>query len=908
MRKFLTAMAALAAAGAAEAAVPAAGTTNLPPREVVSKVNGRLDANQTAEFQREIDELSAAGGGTLRVPAGEYVVSSLRVKSGVTLHLDRNAFLYGATNECEYVRYVNKGDTAYSVVYAEAATNVAVEGEGVIDGRGRFHRRHRDHKLHPGWDDLYFQDCKGVRVEGVSLRNASSWCCFFRGCDGVVARRVKIFNHCSWSNDGIDIESSNVLVEDCDIDSEDDSLVMKAREPWRVVENVMVRNCRLSCNAEHIKIGTESLGAFRNIVVEDCDVACRTPKCATGGYLRIPGVVSLQTALSAISLFVVDGGSMENVTVRRIDVGEGIITPICIRQGGRTERQLLGRGFMRDILIEDVKMSAPSASFVACSITGLPELRPQNITLRNVELVFKGGGRAVDAAQKIVEEHPTRYPAPYYVFGTVFPAYAFYLRHADDIRFEGVKFSVEDPDEARPPIVADDAKYTFSAPAAPAARSRKSVNYDEGKVPQYELEDPLAFANGERLAGPDQWPARRAEILDIFAREMYGRQPPDPEAVECELVEEGPTLSGLGIRRQYRMWFRRDRSGPFLDWLVLLPNAIRGGRPSVGPDGRVVDETRGRAPVVLMLNYRGNHEFLSDPQVPVPDGAWIRSSTGSGASWSRAAAEKQRGALRDTGSSSQFPAEMILARGYAFMTACYGQVSPDVEVWKGDAEALAYTGVFSLWPPRDPARDDNPTALGAWAWALSRGLDLAGRIPEVDAKRAVATGCSRLGKAALLAAARDERFAVCVANQTGGGGVPLNKRVYGENVATEMESFPHWYCRAFAKYATNERAMKFDQHLLLAAVAPRALLVEGYNSQWFDPKGEYLACRAASPVWEFLGRKGMPGDGRPEPFDTSAVGPDLGYVWRGGRHGIHGVDWLWMLDFADRALLNRAKR
>jgi hypothetical protein len=238
---------------------------------------------------------------------------------------------------------------------------------------------------------------------------------------------------------------------------------MKAREPWRVVENVVVRNCRLSCNAEHIKIGTESLGTFRNILVEDCDVACRTPKCATGSYLRFPGVLTLQAALSAISLFVVDGGSMENVTVRRIAVGEGIITPICIRQGGRKERQLPGKGFMRDILIEDVKMSAPSVSAVACSITGLPDKRPQNITFRNVELMFKGGGRAADAAQKITEEYPARYPAPYYVFKSTFPAYAFYLRHADNIRFENVTFRVVDPEEARPPVVADDATYETSS-------------------------------------------------------------------------------------------------------------------------------------------------------------------------------------------------------------------------------------------------------------------------------------------------------------------------------------------------------------------------------------------------------------------------------------------------------------
>ena len=201
-----------------------------------------------------------------------------------------------------------------------------------------------------------------------------------------------------------------------------------------------------------------------------------------------------------------------------------------------------------------------------------------------------------------------------------------------------------------------------------------------------------------------------------------------------------------------------------------------------------------------------------------------------------------------------FPLETILARGYAVMSACYGQVSPDVEerdVKQGTPRETAYTGVFTLWPKRDESRDDNTTALGAWAWALSRGLDLAERIPEIDATKSVATGCSRLAKTALLAAARDERFAVCVPNQTGGGGVPLAKRDYGENVSTEMAMFHHWYCKAYNKYVDNEQAMKFDQHLLVAAVAPRRILVQGFNSGWFDTKGEFLSCRAASPAWEF---------------------------------------------------------
>ena len=431
-----------------------------------------------------------------------------------------------------------------------------------------------------------------------------------------------------------------------------------------------------------------------------------------------------------------------------------------------------------------------------------------------------------------------------------------------------------------------------------AVANAREPNYDEAKVAPYTLEDPLTFADGRKLKDASEWPARRKEILEIFAREMYGLEPPAPETVVAELREEGPTLAGLAIRRQYRTWFRPDKSGPFIDWLLVLPNNIEGEKTK-SVDGRVVCENRKKVPVVLMLNYPGNHAVLDDAEVTLTEGGWFRAV---GDSNDHGPKESNRGVLRRSQLRTTVPAEFIVARGYAFLTACYAQVSPDVEVRKGDPEELAYTHIFELWPKRDESRTDNTTALGAWAWALSRGLDLAETIQEIDAKRCVATGSSRLGKAALLASARDERFAVCVPNQTGGGGVPLAKRNFGENVSTEMESFPHWYCKAYAKYIDNEQEMKFDQHLLVAAIAPRSLLVEGFNSGWFDAKGEWLSCRAASLVWEFLGKEGLPKVGFPENYDKSCIGESLGYVRRGGQHGLSGYDWLWMLDFADKAL------
>ena len=412
------------------------------------------------------------------------------------------------------------------------------------------------------------------------------------------------------------------------------------------------------------------------------------------------------------------------------------------------------------------------------------------------------------------------------------------------------------------------------------------ANYDTSKIPPYTLEDPLTFADGRKVKNAADWAVRRREILDIFAKEMYGEEPPEPEALITELQDEKKTVDGHAIRRQYKMWFKADKSGPSLNWIVWIPTFA--AKPT---------------PVILGLNYRGNHELVSDADIPVQQG-WTRAREKYGVTNNRSS-EKSRGLRQDPNGASIFPLGMILARGYAVMSACYCEVSPDPEHTEKETKfqqnPFAYTGVFKLWGKRDESRTDNITALGAWAWALSRGLDLVERIPEIDAKKSVVTGCSRLGKAALIAAARDERFAVCVPNQTGGGGVPLAKRDYGENISTENRMFTHWYCRAYAKYAEAPwKTMPFDQHLFVACVAPRALLVEGFDSKWFDPEGEFLSVQAASPVWKMLGKGAMPDVPFPADYDTSAIGKDLGYVHRSQNHGISAYDWMWMMDFADR--------
>ena len=421
-----------------------------------------------------------------------------------------------------------------------------------------------------------------------------------------------------------------------------------------------------------------------------------------------------------------------------------------------------------------------------------------------------------------------------------------------------------------------------------AARGYWVPNNDESKVGPYTLEDPLTFLDGTKVKSPADWPRRRAEILGIFAKEMFGEEPPKPKTLVTDVVSEKVTADGYAIRRIVKMYFRGDRTGPCITWGVWIPRFAKG-----------------KVPAVEFLTYRGLHELVMDDDIPVSDG-WSRNNPANHISNHRAS-EKTRGRMCDQNQGTVFPLQMILARGYAVIASTYTEVSPDPN-WN-DKEVDQYqfattNGVFTLWGKRDESRTDNITSLGAWAWALSRGIDLAERMPEIDAKKIVVTGCSRLGKSALLAAARDERFAVCVPNQCGGGGVCLAKRDFGENVSTEIKNFTHWYCKAYAKYAPDPaKLLTFDQHLLVAAIAPRPILVEGFGpNDWMDTKAEYLACKAASPAWELFGLQGLPGDGYPDFYDTSAIGRYLGYVRRTQSHGISGYDWTWLLDFADKAL------
>lgn len=411
--------------------------------------------------------------------------------------------------------------------------------------------------------------------------------------------------------------------------------------------------------------------------------------------------------------------------------------------------------------------------------------------------------------------------------------------------------------------------------------------------------DPLMFNDGREVKTAADWASRRREILEIFQNEVYGRMP-DAGNVYVEKVESGSTtipansVSGTSksqsaVREQYRMWFRQDHTGPKIDWLVVRPA-----------------DASGPVPVIMSLNYWGNHQMLSDPQIFVPTEDWFDNGDSDwGVSNNRISASS-RGYLLGGARRYHYPLDFFISKGYAFVTACCADVAADPEANGDDVslqQTLPFRQVFTLWGPRDNSKADNTGVLAAWGWALMRGMDMVEGIGALDASRVLVTGCSRLGKAALIAGAFDERFAVVCPVQTGGGGVPLSKHFCDgkESVESETRSYTHWWCSNFSKYAGNESAMTFDQHMLVSCIAPRAVFATGYQNPWFDKEGEFLSLKLASPVWTLLGKSGMPDVAFPAADSNSAIGDNMGYYHRGDKnHGVVMAEWNRFLNFADK--------
>lgn len=235
------------------------------------------------------------------------------------------------------------------------------------------------------------------------------------------------------------------------------------------------------------------------------------------------------------------------------------------------------------------------------------------------------------------------------------------------------------------------------------------------------------------------------------------------------------------------------------------------------------------------------------------------------------------------------PIERLLAAGYGAAILYPKAVIPDRPRAGLDAlDALA---------PMRAESDARWGAIAAWGWLYSRMVDALQGDPRIDAGKFVALGHSRFGKAALVAAAFDARIAAVISNQSGTGGASLSRAKKGETVRQITKSYPHWFATRFDDYAGRESELPVDQHLLLALIAPRPILLgNARRDVWSDPNGAFRAAQGADPVYELFGRAGLDQEGMRD-FNPGA---DIAYWLRGGPHSVGEKDWDAFFAFLER--------
>jgi polygalacturonase len=403
----------------------------------VAKFGARGDGLtlDTEAIQAAIDHAITQGGGTVFFPQGNYLSSLLQIEGNhVTLLFEEGAILQATTDLTAYP------DNARRLIHVKNAKDIHLRGAGLIELNGNHFTREK--RL--SWRIIYFENCQQVSVNDITILRSPNWTLTFKNCDGVAVKNVTIDEGTLINSDGIGIlSSSNVHIANCFINTSDDAIVIKSRDPKRAAptENLLIEDCVLASSSNAVKIGTESISDFRNITIRNI----RVIKPTDGRRER---------ALSAIALVTDDGGNIENIHIENVHAEE-VYSGIFIR----TQRRLRGSrkhpGEIRNVVIDGLTIER---QYTTSSIMGIPDYegRPAkvgpDITLRNINItsVEEVTGEALGIYPG---ERPTNYPdaihfAPY-------PAYGLYIRHAEgivigpNVHFHTIK------QDARPPIVVE---------------------------------------------------------------------------------------------------------------------------------------------------------------------------------------------------------------------------------------------------------------------------------------------------------------------------------------------------------------------------------------------------------------------------------------------------------------------
>ena len=396
-------------------------------------------------------------------------------------------------------------------------------------------------------------------------------------------------------------------------------------------------------------------------------------------------------------------------------------------------------------------------------------------------------------------------------------------------------------------------------------------NYDESKVPDFKVPEALLTFDGEKIVTESDWTEkRRPELYRFFEQQVYGEVPGKLDEYSYKVIENSDyALDGKARRKQVAITLKKDDRSITFNILIYLPKNIK------------------KAPLFLGYNFHGNHTVTQDPEVIIST-AWSEDNAALGIA-GNVLTEASRG-----GRTNRWAIDKIIAAGFGLATIYYGEVDPDKNDFADGLHQLFYE------QGQEQPHANEWGSISAWAFGLSRAMDYLIDDGDVEGKKVIVFGHSRLGKAALWAGASDTRFAGIVSNDSGCGGAALSKRKFGETIGSINRAFPHWFCDNFEQYNENEEAMPVDQHLLLALMAPRPLYVaSAAEDQWADPRGEFLSARYASEVYRLFGKKGIASDDMPsidQPIQNTVA-----YHIRSGGHDVTDYDWEQYLQWAKMA-------
>ncbi|PYI85106.1 MAG: hypothetical protein DME26_11820 [Verrucomicrobia bacterium] len=357
----------------------------------------------------------------------------------MTLHLENGATLVAAPARSDFDDYEKLDynsfsddettDFNFALIRGREVEHVAILGPGRID----MARRKRG-----GPKPIALKLCRNILIRDLTMENSPNYNISLLGCDFVDILGVTIRNgYC----DGIDPDCCrHVRIANCFIESWDDAIVPKASPSLgylRPTEHVTVTNCVLTTACNALKLGTESSGGFKDILFNNCSVYSDTSLW--------PG----RRATSGVSLEMVDGGAIERVAVSNITM-RGVRAPIFVRLGnrGRAQPKPVPQ-HLRDVSISDI---VATDAVLASSVSGVPDFPVTGLTLKNIRVTTRGGGRA-ELASRPVPERESEYPDAGR-FGDL-PAYGLYCRHVDGLVLDGINLAFDEP-ESRPALVLDD--------------------------------------------------------------------------------------------------------------------------------------------------------------------------------------------------------------------------------------------------------------------------------------------------------------------------------------------------------------------------------------------------------------------------------------------------------------------